>query len=240
MTGDLELDGGTLSVRDVAGAINPVPTPDGYAPLFFRSLVAAVDTFWSTHGTTPSLEQLRKIYAGGRDDQVAALLQTPEFEKAITYRGVTWKPELGLSLDQQAALRALSDPFDKRTNGTKLRELGITPSTHHAWMKNPMYASILNQRAEDNMRNANATALNTIVSKADSGDLRAAEKVLEITGRYNPNDRAVDDARQVVQRFMEAVVKHVRDPETLKAIVAEAKAASLTLEIAESQRGIGS
>lgn len=237
---DVEVHGTEVTVRSSAGAIHPVAVPAGYSPLFFRNVVAAVDTHWSTHGTIPTIGQVKALYGSGDESRIAALLATQEFEDAITRRGVTWKPELGLSIEQQSALRSLSDWTDKRTTGTKLRELGVSPATQHAWMKNPLYASILSQRAEDNMRNATTVALNSIVSKADSGDLRAAEKVLEITGRFNPNDRAVEDARLVVQRFMEAVVKHVRDPEILKAIVAEAKAASLTLEIAESQQEIGS
>jgi hypothetical protein len=69
-----------------------------------------------------------------------------------------------------------------------------------------------------------------LAGKAAAGEDRAIDKVLEITGRWNPNAKSVEDARVVVMTLLEAIIKHVPDPEARKAIMSEVSLAAGTLE----------
>jgi hypothetical protein len=88
-------------------------------------------------------------------------------------------------------------------------------------MKNPLYAESYRERTESQFKDAVPTAMNALLSNVEKGDQRAIEKVLEITGRYNPNQRELENARVVIVTLVEALQKHVKDPSVMQAILDE-------------------
>ena len=105
---------------------------------------------------------------------------------------------------------------------------------YQAWLKHPLFRKAVNDNAEMALQEAVAPALTALAGKAAAGEDRAIEKVLEISGRWNPNAQSVEDARIVVMALVEAVIKHVKDPEVKKAIMSEVSLKAVTLEALDS------
>jgi hypothetical protein len=124
----------------------------------------------------------------------------------------------------------LQDFTDRRSLGVKLRELGVPMARYQAWLKHPLFRKAMNDAAENVLSEAVAPALLALSGKAAAGEDRAIEKLLEISGRWNPNAQSVEDARVVVMTLLEAIIKHVPDADVRKAIMSEVSLAAGTLE----------
>jgi len=105
---------------------------------------------------------------------------------------------------------------------------------YQAWLKHPLFRKAVNDASESVLQEAIAPALTALAGKAAAGEDRAIDKVLEISGRWNPNAQSVEDARIVVMALVEAVIKHVKDPEVKKAIMSEVSLKAVTLEALDS------
>lgn len=219
MTDNYEQGSGEIRIRTPKGSIRPVPTPKGFSDYVFRNIVAATDTLFKQNGMMPTAAEVQRLYTRVPLKTINALMVTPEFKQALEYRGVQWDVDSGLSMEQQFAILKLNDPSDRRSRKAKLQELGIPMSKFQAWMKWPLFANALRKGAEDNLKEAIPMAINTIVAEAEV-NYKAAEKVLEITGRYDPNNRQMEDLRLLVTKLIEAVTKHTT-PEQRAAILSD-------------------
>ena len=212
---------GTLDVRAPDGRVQVVSVPEGVDAVVFRNVVSAVDTAFRTIGVMPSLNEAYKVFPKIPKSTFGRVWKTEEFARALEARGVQVDPDAGLHPLQQAALVAITDFTSTKTLKAKLESVGATPSQHQAWMKNPLYAESYRERTEAQFKDAVPTAMNALLSNVEKGDQRAIEKVLEITGRYNPNQRELENARVVIVTLVEALQRHVKDPEVMKAILEE-------------------
>ena len=217
----LEIESGNLTVKDKDGGIHPVPTPKGVSDLAFRNAVAVVVTFYLNNGTLPTVPQMHESWQKIPEATYAKIVVEPEFAEALSYRGIEWHGSSGLTLEQRNVLIALSDPTDRASLGTKLRRLKVPYSVYQAWMRQPHFAEARRQQAEHNMGDAVPMLLDGVVSKAETGDLNAIKLRLEISGRYNPQQQQVQDAKAIVQALAESVVRHVKDPEVRSAILSD-------------------
>lgn len=210
-----------IAVRDARGGFQPIQTPDGFTTLAFRNAVAATYTAFMTLGKLPSVTEVYKIWPKIPVKTYSALFLTEEFKQALQYRGVEWDSDSGLSMEQSMAIIKMSDPYDRRSIGVKLREMGIPPARWHAWQKHPLFAAAYKARAEDVLSEAVNPTLIQLAGAASSGDLQASKLLLEITGRWNPSQQQTEDARIVVMTVIEAVIAEVADPEVRKAILSK-------------------
>lgn len=224
----VETEGGIL-VRDPKQGFVPVATPAGFTDSEFRNTVAAAYTHYRAHGTLPTVDDLSGINRNISKKTYSAIILTDEFKTALSYRGIEWDEDAGLTLEQQSVLIKLQDYTDRRSLGVKLRELGVPMPKYQAWLKQPLFRKAMNDAAESVLSEAVAPALMALSGKAAAGEDRAIEKLLEISGRWNPNAQSVEDARVVVMTMMEAIIKHVPDPEVRKAIMSEVSLAAGTL-----------
>lgn len=218
---EIDIGDGEILVRTPKGAINRVPTPRGFTDFIFRSSVSAFDTAYRTLGKVPTVDDIHAIWSRIPKATYAAIYVTPEFRQALQYRGIEWDVDEGLSMEQAALLHKLTDFTDKRSIGAKLKELGIPMARYTAWQHNHLFAESMRIRTEKMFNDAVPLALNKLLSNMDSGDQRAVEKVLEITGRWNPAQQQVEDVKRVVVAIVESVIKNVRDPEVRRAIMAD-------------------
>ena len=101
---------------------------------------------------------------------------------------------------------------------------------YQAWLKHPLFRKAVNDNAEMALQEAVAPALTALAGKAAAGEDRAIEKVLEISGRWNPSQQSVEDARTVVMSLVEAIIKHVKDEDVKKAIMSEVSFKADTLK----------
>lgn len=217
----LEIEPGRVVVRDKSSGIHPIPVPTGISELAFRNAVAVVVTFYLNNGVLPTVEQMHDSWRKIPVSTYAKIVVEPEFAQALAYRGIEWAGSSGLTLEQRNVLVALSDPTDRAGLGAKLRRLKVPYSTYQAWMRQPHFAEARRQQAEHNMGDAVPMLLDGVVSKAEAGDLSAIKLGLEISGRYNPQQQQVQDAKAIVQALAESVVRHVKDPEVRSAILAD-------------------
>lgn len=220
VTDIIEREGG-IAVRDPKKGFQPVNTPAGYTDLQFRNAVAGTYTFYRQNGKLPTATELAAMNGSTTARDYSGIMLSDEFKIALSYRGIEWDENAGLSLEQQSVILMLQDFTDRRSLGVRLKEIGVPMARYQAWLKHPLFRKAVNENAEMAIQEAVAPALTALAGKAAAGEDRAIEKVLEISGRWNPNAQSVEDARTVVMALVEAVIKHVKDPDVKKAIMDE-------------------
>lgn len=231
-----EVEGKEVVIR-TDGRVRRIGVPDGFEPKIYRHILAAVDVLYRRNGVLPTIGEVCKEWPDFSRTTVSKAFAEDEFKLALAARGVAFDATKGLSEDQLSALMVLSNPTDGRSTTAKLHDIGIPVARHRGWMRNPLYARLVNSQADQNLADAIPMALNQIIAKAESGDMRAAEKILEMTGRWNPQQQELQNARTVVLTFMEAMQKHV-DPATLRLILADVQGKIQSQSIVSSMKEI--
>lgn len=232
MTDNFELVQSGIRVREAGShRINRVDTPQGFTDLMFRNVVAAFDTAYRTHGALPDVNEVHKFYPQAPVKTIAKLFTTDEFRQAVAYRGISWEVDSGLSIEQNMALLKMNDPFDKRSQAVKLKEIGVPYARWSAWLRDPLFALVYRKQAENNLQDAIPLAENALIGNVDSGDLSSIKLLFEMTGRWNPAQMQLDDAKTVVLAVVESVLKHVQDPEIRRAILDDVRANVVSFEL---------
>lgn len=230
---DLSTEIPGITVRTERDGIQTIPTPVGFSSVCFRHTVAAVYTYFTNHGTLPSVAELHKAWPDYSVKTYASLFLTPELKQALEYRGVAWNSSLGLTLEQQNVLMLLADPTDRRNLGTKLKLMGVPMPRYLAWLKNPLFAEHLNKVTKAAYEDFLPAIRQVLVGNALNGDDKAIERIFQMTGEWNPAAQSVQDSKQVVMSVIEAVIRHVTDLDTRKAILADVQAAVVSYDIVQ-------
>jgi hypothetical protein len=215
------------------GSVRPIAVPDGVTKGTFYRAVAAYDAAFRTKGAQPEVDDVMLLAPRMTKKQLASVMGTESFKQAMLLRGIGSIQNDGLTIQQAAVLNILEDFSDPRTLSAKLKSAGVPRAAYNAWLKDPIFARMYEQRIESHLRQAHLSALSTIMTIAENGDLRAAEKVLEINGRYNPQAVELQNARAVVQSLVESMQRHIKDPAVLKAIIDEVGMARQVARLAE-------
>lgn len=232
MADNFELVNSGIRVRSTTGnRIYRVATPVGFTDLMFRNVVAAFDTAYRTLGKLPDVDEVAKIYPAAARKTISSVFMTDEFKEALRYRGVEWDADSGLSMEQQMVLTKLSDFTDRRTLFVKLKEMGVPVARYQGWKRQPLFARAELKMAEDNMAGSKALLINGLLGNADGGDARSIELAMKITGYWNPDQMQLEDAKIVVQRVIEAVLKNVTDPKMREAVLVDIRAAGLSYDV---------
>ena len=130
-------------------------------------------------------------------------------------------PKHPLSAEQLAAANVLLDFSDSRSQGAKLRSMGIPTTKYNNWLKNPHFVRYLRTRAEDLISGTQHEAHTALLRNIQRGNQRSIEYYNEMTGRYNPRTEDTVNVALVLVRLVEVIQRHVKDPEVIKAIAAE-------------------
>lgn len=184
---------------------------------------------WPTEGDAYKLER------AGKRPSITAIqdyLGTPAFADDMVQRGVEFDSAPGgLSDEQIALLNILSDTTTNINLGARLKKAGVSPAKFKAWKRQRAFVEAYNRLTQIELSDAaNAVDL-ALISKAQSGDLRAIMYYNDLVGR-GPDDKKAVDSMQFAKIVLEAVMKHEKDPAKLKAISAE-------IELASKQIGLG-
>lgn len=222
MTDEFQKGDGTLSVRSVTGQYEVIATPAGFTDLVFRTVVAAADVAYRVLGMVPNVSQIQDFCPKVSLSTISEMVLTTSFRQAIAVRGVAWEDDSGLTLEQHTALLKLTDFTDRRSTSVKLKDIGVPFAKHQAWMRNALYAATYRKMTEDSLGSEAATlALNKLMGNVEAGDQRAIEKALEITGRYDPANKQLEDVRSLVTRLVEVVIRNVKDENVRRAILSD-------------------
>lgn len=214
---EIETEGRELVIQ-ADGRVLRSPVPDDFSPAMFRHIVAAIDRLYRRNGVIPTPAEVARDWDGFKVKVVQKAFATEELKAALRIRGVEMDAKAGLTDEQLYALTILQDPTDRRTTSAKLKEVGISMAKYQAWMRNPVFSGYLNTQAEHNIGDAVQMALNRLVGNAEAGDQRAIEKLLEISGRWNPQQQELQNARTVVLTFMEVIQAEIEDKALLARI----------------------
>lgn len=201
------------------GRVRVAPLPRGIDPQVFKDALVVVSTMYGRDGIFPTVQEARAYHKRITSTAWAKIYSTPEFKQALELRGISMDPIDGLSPQQMLAIEVLANPVDRRNTETRMKAIGVSMTTYRAWMRNKLFSSLIAEKAEQNLGDSISVAMNRLVANAEAGDQRAIEKVLEISGRYNPAQIEQANAREVILAVVEIVLRHVTDAEVKKAII---------------------
>jgi len=211
---DIKAEGRELVITK-DGRVKRSPVPAGFNPQMFRHIVAGVDLLYRKQGKLPTINEVTNSWENFEPKVVRQAWATPEFKEALAIRGIEFEAKVGLTAEQLYAIQILQDPSDKRMVKARLSAIGIPMTKYTAWMRNPVFARAMTEQAEQNLGDSVNTALNRLVAAADSGESWAINKVLEMTGRWNPQQQEVQNARTVVLTVMEVIQEECADDKEL-------------------------
>jgi hypothetical protein len=190
------------------------------------TLIGYIEQRWHATGKFPRAEVLKEKF----DTDIKALLADKEtFRLALVNRGIKY-PNYdlidlqldGLSNEQVAAIITMVNWDDKRPRATKLKEMGITVVKWNGWMKEAAFVAYLQDLSSRHFQDALDKAQEGLMRSVERGDTNAIKLYMELTGRYSPGSAGqgatADNVRVILQRVVEVIQRHVKDPEILKLI----------------------
>lgn len=197
-------------------------------------IMFAVEEFWSRERFFPGTAEIVKM-THLNDDIVTEVMTSGRFDSRWEKLGIdtgalplAQQRELGKNesrlTDKQMALASvLLNPLDKRSQTQKLQALGIQPVTFHGWMKSKKFTEYMAQQSEILFGDILPLARDALLRKVMKGEVNAIRLYMEMRGEYNKNNEATQDFRLLVNRLVETIQRHVKDPQALQAIAEEIK-----------------
>lgn len=187
--------------------------------LFERAINAA----WLTHQRGFPLEP-QTVHEQDRSLSVPILTQllaTAKFRTALEARGIPAEVPVGITAEQAYALTVMTDQSMSLDPFQRLKKLGISWAQWQGWVKQPMFSRIYSKTSEDLLRSSVPAALTALSNRAQAGNNDAIKYLLAITGYYDPAAKgSTGEYERVISAMIDAVEKHVEDPEALKKISA--------------------
>jgi hypothetical protein len=229
---------GGVAVHLPNGDVKHIATPEGFTDSAFRGTLAAFHTAYLRNGHIPSVDDIHKLWPKLSKKVISGILGTLGFREALHHRGIQWDPKDGLSMEQQTILLKLSDPFDRRGLASKLKDLSVPMAKFQAWLKQPLFFELYNQHTKANYEEALPAIRQRLIGNAEAGDQRAIELVFAMTGEWNPNQQHLEDARTIVLKVVEAIIRHVKDAKTREAILSDVTMYAGTLASMGQQKSL--
>lgn len=179
-------------------------------------LIFFIERYVATNGTAPTRNQIEQRFTGLNDSFFEDFNSNPLVIKSFKARGIVYPADKEALTDEQMhAIAAMLDVYDRRSDEKKLRDLGITTRQWATWMLEENFADYVRDRSERMLVNSVFEAHKGILKGARQGNVAAANKLYEITGRFNPNGEQQIDVRRVLHTFIEVIQRYVRDPVVL-------------------------
>jgi|SRR5580765_1124706 hypothetical protein len=161
----------------------------------------------------PAPEDFNKIY------------KSAIFKTACYYRGIRTddgKPAnsalAGLDERQRLTIAAITDYTSRLTLDGKLKRIGVSAWEYSAWMNYPPFRNKIKELADKSLKHSESLADVALASGAVNGKLDFIKYADLRSGRFDPSARSALDVEYVIRSVMEIIMKHVRDPELLRAI----------------------
>lgn len=158
-------------------------------------------------------------------------LQNDSFRRALANRGIKLprseeQEELEASLghpsltqQQTAAVLTVVNFSDKRSRNVKLRELGISVSTWNGWLKDESFRDYYFNLANQQFAHALPVAQESLIRAMESGKVEGIKFYMDLMGKGPSSSEASGhNVRMVLQKLIEVLQLHIRDPELLGAI----------------------
>lgn len=193
-----------------------------------RELVLFIERFHSLTGVAPDensmVDYLKSINYKVSKSELSVMVKEPLFVKSMEARGIVLALgyKLGqLTIQQMTAAAVMTNHIDRRSDEKKLRDMGITTQEWSSWMLDEQFVSYLQGRVEKLLGNSVHEAHMGLIRGAKQGNVPAIKLLYEITNRYNPDKESTVNVRMILNRVVEIIQKHVKDPEILVSMAQE-------------------
>jgi hypothetical protein len=197
-----------------------------------KEMIGYYELQWALRHHVPSIEDVAG-YLKLSQVTVNYYLQRRKVIQALDQRGIPWRQhsQEELTATQVAAAVTIMNFADVRSNSEKLDQLGINPATYYAWLNDPQFKNLVDNLADQNLRNIRPTAIGEFTKLINKGDWNAIKYFLDATGEIQSNN--VPQSEQLLKMIVEIIQKHVKDPDIIMAIAQDIKLASAnrTLEV---------
>lgn len=177
------------------------------------AIVSYVDQVWWSQ-TPNRLPTDEKIAEATKLDikRVKAAWKVEAVRQSLMMRGVNLtqaEDEVVLTAQQILCANMLLNTQDKSSIRQKLEQINVTTTQYQGWLANPAFKKYLKNRAEFIFAGAEPNALLGITRAVESGDLKAIQFYLEVTGRYNPKLQIEVNVDTIISRVVDVVSRYV-------------------------------
>lgn len=195
------------------------PQPSKEQALYEKVLAAAVAAdrrgFFVEKQTVADQDQTLTI------EQVELVWQTSKFQRSLADRGIKTTKNPNLSLRQETFLQAYLNPMNLKPPQVLAKQQGIKATELDGWMRDKHFAEAMSAKAEENLRKYIPIADQALGQMVQQGDMKAIQFLNQLTGRFDPNSRGNVDIVALLMAVQDIVLRHVREPETKRAIARE-------------------
>lgn len=197
------------------------PIDNSYLSDQFMDMVFYIERYHSTMGEAPTDENLNRRF-GVEQPTIEEFKIHPLVQKSLKHRGIVYpRYEDRLNDRQMAAVAAMLNYTDKRSDEKKLRDIGITTREWHGWLLDDAFAGYVRDRSEKLLANSQHEAHLGLIKGIRTGNIAHVKLYNEMTGRYNPEAESNFNVRLLLGKFIEILQKHIQDPAVLNVIAME-------------------
>lgn len=197
--------------------MSEVMTSEAYAILCY------VEDRWFQKELFPAVSEISKK-TGIDQVKVVESLSSPLLKQSLESRGIPLFADLDdvLSPKQIALINLLLNVSDTRSESQKVAALGIKPATFYGWKRQKKFREAYNKMAERLFGDTQPQVHAALAKLAISGDLNAIKYFNQMSGRYD-SSKTIEaiNVRFVMQKLIEVIQTHVKDPVALEAISQE-------------------
>lgn len=184
-------------------------------------IVLYIERYHALEGKVPSSEAIHARWELF-DGEYETLTKHPLVRKSMQFRGIPFPAaEDVLSAAQMAAISAMLDYTDRRSDEKKLRDVGITTRQWTTWMLDDQFADYLRERSERMLVNAQHEAHRGLLKGVRNGNVASVKLYNEMTGRHNPDADNNVNVRALLMTMIEILQKYISDPIVLHGIATE-------------------
>jgi len=205
------------------GTVHPrkLKFPKTIGPQFTNKIIPWIETYYHSKNSYPLDSELRQQF-GFNSQELLVLHNSKFYLQCLDRRGISRPGTSGLDARQLAAIAIITNFSDVRNSNYRLEEAGITPEELQGWYSSKEFTNELSRRAEGAFANFAPSATTQLGRQIERGNLNAIKFYYEITGRASSPEAV--NVKRAMQVLIEAVQKHVKDPEVLAAIASEVQA----------------
>lgn len=193
----------------------PVKFPKQVGPAFTQKIMPWVETFWQGKRRYPTTDEFMTQYTLTAE-QVRLLNLSPFWIQACERRGIRLPEQVELSPKQVAAISLITNFTDRRSIPVKMAAIDVSEEELNGWYADPQFDNLLRTRTDVTLDTSFPEVQASLIKQVQKGNLQAIKFYYEITGRTK-NEEA-QNLRLIVAQLIEAVQKHVQDPDALYAI----------------------
>lgn len=199
-----------------------------------------IERYHGVTGAVPSdddiIEYLKftKRVPGINSESVESLKANDLFKASMDSRGIVINTDVGelketsgLTAKQMAAAAVMLNYTDRRSDEKKLRDIGVSTEEFSTWMQDTGFAKYMRDRSELLVSNTVHEAHMGLLRGVRQGNTASIKLYYEMTGRYNADQENQVNIRALIGQVLEAIQKHVRDPDTLNMLAVELSAIAM-------------